>query len=100
MSIRGQVCPPHLPRFIYFFTVHCPVQVMEAKILRNKREQLRRGRKTLFKKAHKLAKVHGIDIAVIMHKNGRYFTYRSLDQESWPPTMKQIVSRYSLFGFL
>jgi CRISPR/Cas system-associated endonuclease Cas3-HD len=31
-------------------------------------EQLRRGKKTLFKKAHKLAKVHDIDIAVIMHK--------------------------------
>ena len=52
----------------------------------------------MFGKAYKPAKVHGIDIAVIMHKNGRYFTYRSLDQESWPPTMKQIVSRYSLFG--
>jgi hypothetical protein len=64
---------------------------MEAKILRNRREQLRRGKRTLFKKAHKLAKVHEIDIAIIMRKNGRYFTYRSLDQESWPPTMKQIV---------
>jgi hypothetical protein len=71
------------------------VQIMEANILRNKREQLRRVKKTLFKKAHKLAKVHKIDIAVIMHKNGRYYTYRSTDQESWPPTIKQIVGQYS-----
>jgi hypothetical protein len=68
---------------------------MKTNILRNKREQLRRGKKTLFKKAHKLAKVHKIDIAVIMHENGRYYTYRSTDQESWPPTMKQIVGQYS-----
>jgi hypothetical protein len=68
---------------------------MEANILRNKRQQLRRAKNTLFKNAHKLAKVHKIDIAVIMHENGRYFTYRSTDQESWPPTMEQIVGQYS-----
>ena len=68
---------------------------MKTNILRNKREQLRRGKRTLFKKAHKLAKVHKVDIAVIMHENGRYYTYRSTDQESWPPTMKQIVGQYS-----
>jgi hypothetical protein len=71
---------------------------MEAKILGNKREQLRKGKKTLFKKAHRL-EVHEIDIAIIVHKNGRYYTYRSMDQEAWPPTMKQIVSRYSCLDF-
>ena len=63
------------------------------RLLRNKREQLRKGKKTLFKKAHKLATVHKIDIAIIMRQNDRYYTYRSMDQESWPPTMKQIVGR-------
>jgi hypothetical protein len=72
---------------------------MERKVLKNKREQLRRGKKTLFKKAHKLAKVYDIDIAIIMHKNGQYFTYRSMDQESWPPTMKQIVRRNPCLAF-
>ena len=68
---------------------------MERRALKNKREQLRRGKKTLVKRAHKLAMVHNIDIAIIMHKNRQYCTYRSLDHESWPPTMKQIVSRKS-----
>jgi hypothetical protein len=59
---------------------------METNILRNKREQLRRGKKTLFKKAHKLAKVHKIDIALIMQENGRYYTYiRSTDRICLPP---------------
>ena len=67
---------------------------MDAKILRNKRAQLRRGKKSLIKRAHKFEKVHGVDIAIIMCKNGQYDTYRSMDQESWSPTMKQIVSQY------
>ena len=73
---------------------------MDAKILKNKREQLRRGKKALIKRAHKFGKVHGVDIAIIMRKNGRYDTYRSMDQESWPPTMKQIVSQYSCLDIL
>jgi len=52
---------------------------MDAKILKNKREQLRRGKKGLIKRAHKFRKVHGVDIAIIMCKNGRYNTYRSMD---------------------
>jgi hypothetical protein len=39
---------------------------MDAKILRNKRAQLRRGKKSLIKRAHKFEKVHGVDIAIIM----------------------------------
>ena len=78
------------------FGIHHPSNtLMERKALKNKSEQLRRGKKTLVRQAHKLATVHNIDIAIIMHKNGQYCTYRSLDHESWPPTMKQIVSRKS-----
>jgi hypothetical protein len=42
-----------------------PAQLMERKVLKNKREQLRRGKKTLFKKAHRLSKAYDIDIAII-----------------------------------
>lgn len=73
--------------FVLSFLAHN----MDATTLRNKRAQLRRGKATLFEKAHMLAKVHNIDIALIMYENGRYHTYRSTDQESWPPTMEQIV---------
>jgi hypothetical protein len=47
---------------------------MERRALKNKSEQLRRGKRTLVKQAHKLATVHNIDIAIIMHKNGQYCT--------------------------
>ena len=61
---------------------------MDAKILRNKRAQLRRGKKSLIKRVYKFEQVYGVDIAIIMCKNGQYDTYRSMDQESWLPTMK------------
>lgn len=67
---------------------------MAASSLKNEREKLRRRKKSLIKKAYELGKLFDIDVAVILHKNGRYFTYRSTDQESWPPSMKQIVSLY------
>jgi hypothetical protein len=37
-----------------------------------------------------------IDVAVIPHKNGRYFTYRCIDKEPWPPSMKELVSNTAL----
>jgi hypothetical protein len=47
--------------------------------------------KTLVKKANKLTMVRDMDIAIIMRKNGQYYTYSSTDEESWAPTMEQIV---------
>jgi hypothetical protein len=39
-------------------------------------------KKTLLKKAHKLGKYDGVDIAVIIPQNGKFFTYRSVDHKS------------------
>jgi hypothetical protein len=58
------------------------------------RERARKRMKTLVKKAHELAKLCDFDVALIIHKNGRYHTYRSI--ESWLPCMKQIVSSTAL----
>jgi hypothetical protein len=65
---------------------------MAAGSQKNEREKLRRRKKNLFKKAYELRKLCDIDIAVTLYKNGHYFTYRSIDKESWPPSMKEIVS--------
>ena len=54
-------------------------------------ENLGRRKKTLFKKAYELGEYDGIDVALIIRQNGRFFTYRSIDHESWPPSMKDIV---------
>jgi hypothetical protein len=60
-------------------------------IRRKNVENLRRRKKTLFKKVYELGKYDGVDVALIVHQNGRFFTYRSIDLESWPPSMKEIV---------
>ena len=57
-------------------------------------ERLHRRKATLINKAHELAEFCDVDVALIIRnrRTGRYFTYRSLDHESWPPTQEQIVS--------
>jgi hypothetical protein len=55
---------------------------MAAGSQKNEREKLRR-KKNLFEKAYELGKLCGIDVAVILHKNSCYFTYRSIDKESF-----------------
>jgi hypothetical protein len=61
-------------------------------------ERLNRRKTTLINKAHELAEFCEVDVALIIRsrKSGRYFTYNSLDLESWPPSKEQIVSHYPL----
>ena len=59
-----------------------------------KKEKARKRRKTLVKKAHELAKLCDVDIALIVYKNSHYHTYRSI--ESWLPCIKQIISSTAL----
>ena len=40
------------------------------------------------KKADQLARLCHADVAVITRRNGRYYTYRSIDHDQWPPTYK------------
>ena len=46
----------------------------------------------LMKRADQLARLCRADVALIIRRNGRYYTYRSTDREQWPPTMLEIVS--------
>jgi hypothetical protein len=57
-------------------------------------ERMRRRKLGLFKKAHTFSRDFDMDVAVIIHKNGRYYTYRSNDQQAWPPSMDMIVSNH------
>jgi SRF-type transcription factor (DNA-binding and dimerisation domain) len=62
-----------------------------------KGENLRRRKETLFKKVYKVGKYDGVDVALILRQNGRYFTYRSIDLESWLLSIKEIVRLYYSF---
>lgn len=64
----------------------------EAKKAKNNRERLRRRRLNLLKKAYEIGKDPEIEVAVIILMHGRFFTYRSTAQKSWPPSMEHIVS--------
>ncbi|PMD52701.1 uncharacterized protein K444DRAFT_481320, partial [Hyaloscypha bicolor E] len=60
-------------------------------------ERLSRRKSTLINKAHELAEFCDVDIALIIRnrQTGRYFTYNSVDLESWPPSKEQIASQLS-----
>ena len=65
-----------------------------ASKLKRKSERLSRRKDTLLKKAYEIAEFCEVDIALVLRirKNGRYITYKSVDLDSWPPSIEQIVS--------
>ena len=87
---------PHPQDFVsYQLSLYASMAAGSLKKEKNKKkEKARKRRKTLIKKAYKLAKLYNIDVALIVYKNSRYHTYRSI--ESWLPCMKQIVSSTAL----
>lgn len=56
-----------------------------------KSQQFTRRKSNLVKRADQLVRLCNIDLALIIRKNGKYYTYQSTDQESWPPTITDIV---------
>ena len=60
-------------------------------------ERLRRRKNTVFQKAHELGKLCGVDVAVIVFQHGRCFMYKSIEQEAWPPSIEEIVSKVDVF---
>ncbi|KAG9228315.1 hypothetical protein BJ875DRAFT_389649 [Amylocarpus encephaloides] len=63
---------------------------------KQEREGVRRKTKTLLNKGHKLGKLPGVDVALIICNRGRYFVYKSSDLESFPPTMADIRMSYPI----
>jgi hypothetical protein len=59
---------------------------------KRKQENLKRRKKTLVKKVYKFGKDFDFKVALILSKKGCYFTFRSLDQDTWLPSIEQIVS--------
>jgi hypothetical protein len=57
-------------------------------------QRLNRRKETLLKKAYEIGEFLEADVALILRirKTGRYITLKSVDLESFPPSMEQIVS--------
>jgi hypothetical protein len=66
---------------------------MGIKNLKRTQENLRRKKKTLFKKVYKFGRDYNIDVVLIIHYNSLSLN-RLVDQDSWPPPMKQIVRQH------
>lgn len=56
-----------------------------------KAQQFTRRKPNLMKKADQLARLYHADVALIIRRNERYYTYRSTDHEHWPLSMTEIV---------
>ena len=67
--------------------------IMAIKPPKRRSERLSKRKFTLINKAHELAKFYDVDIALIIRnrQTSCYFTYYSVDLESWPPSKEQIV---------
>lgn len=66
---------------------------MATNNIKRKQENLRRRKKTLVKKVYEFGKDFDFEVALILSKKGCYFTFRSLDQDTWLLSIKQIVSQ-------
>ena len=61
-----------------------------------KSQQFTRRKSNLVKKADQLARLCQADLALIIRKGGRYYTYRSTDHDQWPPIITEIVCEPSI----
>jgi len=71
--------------------INCHHSLVMVTNRKRRSNNLGRRKKTLLKKAHELGKYDGVDVAVIIRQNGKFFTYRSVDHKSWPPSIEEIV---------
>jgi len=45
----------------------------------------------LVEKGNQLARLCHADVTLIIRRNERYYTYRSIDHERWPSSMSEVV---------
>ena len=58
---------------------------------RYKTERLRRRIHTLIKQGYEVGEFDGVEVAIIVLNRGRFLTFRSTDEDSWPPSIPEIV---------
>ncbi|KAF7912281.1 uncharacterized protein EAF01_001302 [Botrytis porri] len=69
---------------------------MTSRTNKTRSETIRKRKATLIKKAHELGRLDGIDVAVFIFHRNQYFTYKSVDTISWPPSINDIQLTYPM----
>ena len=54
-------------------------------------EKFRKRKNNILKKGDELRLLCEADVYILLRRKGRYYTYKSTDQPSWPPTLEKIV---------
>ncbi|KAI9774178.1 MAG: hypothetical protein M1839_001880 [Geoglossum umbratile] len=57
-------------------------------------EKFRKRKNNILKKGDELRLLCGADVFILLRRKGRYYTYKSTDQPSWPPTLEKIDQSY------
>jgi hypothetical protein len=71
-----------------------PLAMDNAKRQRSAKNRFRKRRNGLFKKTFELSKLCEAEVFLVIEKDDKFYTFRSTEDESWPPTMEEIVSSY------
>ena len=54
----------------------------------------------MIKKADKLARFCDADVALIIRRDGRYYTYCSIDYKQWPPSLAEIINVHHFYTLI
>ena len=96
VHIQGKVNLVRLPELLHYILHHISIQSRQQPhtmpyAAKAKTQQFTRRKSNLVKKADQLARLCHVDLALIIRKDGRYYTYRSTDHDQWPPMIREIV---------
>ncbi|OCK90182.1 uncharacterized protein K441DRAFT_666611 [Cenococcum geophilum 1.58] len=57
-------------------------------------ENFRKQKETFLQKANRLKRDYDADCYILIRRNGRFYTYTSIDQPSWPPNPQDLEKFY------
>jgi hypothetical protein len=72
-------------------TVYPQKDKMASKLNKAADEKFRKRKNNIVKKGDELRLLCEADVFILLHRKGRYYTYKSTDQPSWPPTLEKII---------
>ena len=62
-------------------------------------EKFRKRKNNILKKGDELRLLCEADVYILLHRKGRYYTYNSTNQPSWPPSSDEIVNTLEVYFY-